>query len=90
MNNEFGEMSVQAVIVRPRIFFSPCNLYHDVESADSTNFRRVQQKRRNVSQLFIYVRPSTCFRRVFSVRRQELKTAHTASGICQTVTATCF
>jgi len=28
------------------------------------------------------------FQMVFSVRHQELKTAHTASGICQTVTAT--
>ena len=30
-----------------------------------------------------------CFRR-FSVPHQELKIAHTASGICQTVTATCW
>ena len=38
--------------------------------------------------LFISVRRSTCFRRFF-VHHQELKTAHTASGICQTITATC-
>jgi hypothetical protein len=39
--------------------------------------------------LFISVRCSTCFRRFFSVHRQELKTARTVPGICQTVTATC-
>jgi len=36
--------------------------------------------------IFISVRHCTCFRRFFSVHHQELKTAHTASGICHTNT----
>ena len=46
------------------------------------------QKDVTFHNLFISVRRSTCFRR-FSVHHQELKTEHTGSGICQTVTATC-
>jgi len=38
--------------------------------------------------LFISVRRST-YSDGFSIHHQELKTAHTASGICQTNTVTC-
>ena len=37
-------------------------------------------------KLFILVKHSTCFGR-FSTHHQELKTAHTATGICQTAAA---
>jgi len=38
---------------------------------------------------FIYFCKVLCmFQTVFSVHRQEHKTAHTASGICQTITTT--
>jgi len=39
--------------------------------------------------LFISVRRSTCFRRVFRPS-SGAQTAHTGSGICQTNTATCW
>jgi hypothetical protein len=40
-------------------------------------------------KLFIYVKHSTCFGGL-SVHHQELKTAHTATGICQTAAANCL
>jgi len=43
-------------------------------------FAEYNQKDATFLNLFISVRRSTCFRR-FSVHHQELKTAHTASGI---------
>ena len=43
-------------------------------------FTEYNQRYPTFHNLFISVRRSTCFRRVFSVHRQELKTAHTASG----------
>jgi len=60
-------------------FIDPCiaNIFADYNQQDAT-----------FHNLFISVRRSTCFRR-FSVHHQELKTAHTASGICQAITATC-
>ena len=54
-----------------------------VSSQSTTN------KMQHFSNLFISVRRSTCFKRGFPVHHQKHKTAHTASGICQTVTATC-
>jgi len=61
-------------------FIGPCivNIISEFNQQDATFYN-----------LFISVRRSTCFRRGFSVHHQELKTAHTASGICQTVTAAC-
>jgi len=52
-------------------------------------FAAYNQQNATFHNLFISVRRSTCFRSFFfSVRHHELKTAHTASGICQTKTAT--
>ena len=58
-------------------FIGPCiaNIFAEYNQQDVT-----------FHNLFIYVRRSTCFRR-FSVHHQELKTVHTASDICQTVTS---
>ena len=44
-------------------------------------FAQYNQQDATFHNLFISVRRSTCFRRFFSVHHQELKTAHTASGI---------
>jgi hypothetical protein len=38
LNNEFGEMCVQAVVERSRIFFCRCNLCPDVDFDVSANF----------------------------------------------------
>ena len=56
-------------------FIGPCiaNIFPEYNQQDAT-----------FHNLFISVRPSTCFRRFFSVHHKELKTAHTVSGICQT------
>ena len=51
-------------------------------------FAAYNQQDAKFHNLFISVKCFTCFRR-FSVHHQEIKTAHTASGICQTNTATC-
>ena len=67
-------------------FIGPCiaNIFSDYNQQDAT-----------FHDLFISVRRSTCFRRVFRpssgeiICDQEHKTAHTASGTCQTDTATC-
>ena len=47
----------------------------------ANTFAEYNQQDDTFLNLFISVGRSTCFRRVFSVRHQELKTAHTASGI---------
>ena len=44
-------------------------------------FAAYNQQDATFHNLFISVRRFTCFRR-FSVHHRELKTAHTASGIC--------
>ena len=51
-------------------------------------FSEYNQQDATFLNLFISVRRSTCFRQ-FSAHHLELKTAHTVSGICQAVTATC-
>jgi len=51
-------------------------------------FAEYNQKDATFRNLFISARRST-FSGRFSVHHQELKTAHTAPGICQTNTATC-
>ena len=51
-------------------------------------FAEYNQQDATFHYFFITVRRCTCFRR-FSVHNQEIKTAHTASGICQTNTAPC-
>ena len=51
------------------------------------SIRRVQPTRRDVSQFIYFCKTLYMFQ---SVIHQELKTAHTASGICHTNTATCY
>ena len=48
--------------------------------------RTVQPTRYNVSQFIYFCKTLYRFQTVFSVQHRELKTAHTASGICQTNT----
>ena len=86
------------IIIVVVFFYFCCPLVPEAEgiSVYATNmqdFRNVfgecNQQDATFHNLFTSVRRSTCFRRFFSFHRQELKTAHAASGICQTVTATC-
>jgi len=61
------------------IFIGPCI---------ANTFAEYNQQDAAFHNLFISVRRCTCLNG-FSVHHQELKTAHTASGICQTITANC-
>jgi len=55
----------------------------------SEYIRTVHPTRCNVSQFIYFCKTLYMFQTGFSVHHQQLKTAHTALGICQTVTATC-
>ena len=50
---------------------------------------RLQPTSYNVSQFIYFCKTLYMFQTVFSVHHQEIKTAHTASGICQINTSTC-
>jgi hypothetical protein len=45
--------------------------------------------RRNISQIYLFLQDTLDVWEGFSIHRQDRKTEHTASVICQTVTATC-
>jgi len=64
-------------------------VYHYLQWFDANILTEYDQQDATFHNLFISVRRSTCFRR-FSIHHQELKTAHTASGICQTNTWCCM
>ena len=61
-----------------------------VRQTRNLGVRRVQPTRRDVSRFIYFCKMLYMFQTVFfsPVHHQELKTAHTASGICQTNTAT--
>jgi len=72
-------LQLQQYSIMHLTFIGPCiaNIFLEYNQQDAA-----------FHNLFISVRRSVCFRQ-FSVHHQELKPARTASGICQTITATC-
>jgi len=60
----------------------------DVGKRTLYSILRVQPTRGDVSQFIYFCKTLYMFQTVFPSHHQELKTAHTASGVCQTVTAT--
>ena len=69
------------VVMRSMTVSSKCH--------NTVRVRRVQPTRCDVSQFIYFCKTLHMFQTGFSAHHQELKTAHTASGICQTDTATC-
>ena len=78
-----------SLVIQPRSGASyndwVCNNFMKVQK----HSLKVQPTRCNFSQFIYFCKTFYVFQTVFSFRHQELKIAHTASGICQTVTATC-
>jgi hypothetical protein len=76
------------------MYLDPASKYQDGTSTPSTTdyFRisTVNQPDAPVSQIYLFWNNTPHVSDGLSVHHQEFKTVHTATGICQTDTATCL